>query len=90
MAAGSISGDEFVKVAHDFLVLAEKTKDLWKIKEIPVRIIKCQYTLTWKLFVLFLVAATPSLSPNFRYIRNTLHLTYECSENELFCSGVSQ
>ncbi|XP_076116961.1 ubiquitin-like-conjugating enzyme ATG10 isoform X1 [Mytilus galloprovincialis] len=35
MAAGSISGDEFVKVAHDFLVLAEKTKDLWKIKEIP-------------------------------------------------------
>ncbi|CAC5386397.1 ATG10L [Mytilus coruscus] len=35
MAAGSISGDEFVKLAHDFLVLAEKTKDSWKIKEIP-------------------------------------------------------
>ncbi|XP_052069815.1 ubiquitin-like-conjugating enzyme ATG10 [Mytilus californianus] len=35
MAAGSISGDEFVKLAHNFLVLAEKTKDSWKIKEIP-------------------------------------------------------
>ncbi|CAG2248941.1 ATG10 [Mytilus edulis] len=35
MAAGSISGDEFVKLAHDFLVLAEKTKDSWKMKEIP-------------------------------------------------------
>lgn len=40
MAAGSISGDEFVKLAHDFLVLAEKTKDSWKMKEIPVRIKK--------------------------------------------------
>ena len=36
MAAGSISWEEFVILAFNFIKLSEKTNDMWKMKELPV------------------------------------------------------
>jgi hypothetical protein len=36
MAAGSISWEEFVILASNFIKLSEKTNDMWKMKELPV------------------------------------------------------